>query len=165
MQFGDPNRNSLNRLLWRNDAKKRPLPFSVRHRVVGGQVRVRLVLGRMQVLFAPLGAKPRLALECDSIGSLTLEVEAGRGIAVVASVVKRTAGKRLCYRPLTGTTEALAVGIARATRGGTSPRPERGCAPFCGRLREGGGYPNLSPEGALELSPGFYPGKWVLSPT
>src|SRR5271165_3831828 len=78
-------------------------------------------------IFAPLSAKPRVAVECDSVSSLILEVEAGRGIAVVTEVLKRVAGKRLLYRPLTGTTEAPAVGIARATNGDVTPAGERLC--------------------------------------
>src|SRR5271157_1450984 len=78
-------------------------------------------------IFAPLSAKPRIAVECDSVSSLILEVEAGRGIAVVTEVLKRVAGKRLLYRPLTGTTEAPAVGIARATNGDVTPAGERLC--------------------------------------
>ena len=82
----------------------------------------------LEHVFAPLGAKPRLALECDSIGSLILEVEAGRGVAVLTPAIKCTAGKRLRYRPLSGTREAPAVGIARATQGDVTPAGERLCA-------------------------------------
>src|SRR5438876_5373749 len=32
-------------------------------------------------IFAPIHAKPRIAVECDSASSLITEVEAGRGIA------------------------------------------------------------------------------------
>jgi DNA-binding transcriptional LysR family regulator len=78
-------------------------------------------------IFAPLSFKPRFAVECDSVSSLILEVEAGRGIAIVTSLLKRLAGKRLLYRPLTGAGEAPAVGIARATKGDVTPAGERLC--------------------------------------
>ena len=78
-------------------------------------------------VFAPLSAKPRIAVECDSATSLILAVEAGRGIALVTTVLKRVAGKRLLYRALTGTTEAQAVGIARAIQGDVTPAGERLC--------------------------------------
>jgi DNA-binding transcriptional LysR family regulator len=78
-------------------------------------------------IFAPLSFKPRFAVECDSPSSLIVEVEAGRGIAIVSSLLERVAGKRLLYRPLTGTGEAPAVGIVRATKGDVTPAGERLC--------------------------------------
>jgi DNA-binding transcriptional LysR family regulator len=83
-------------------------------------------------VFAPISAKPRIAVECDSASSLITEVEAGYGIAVVTTITKLVAGKRLLYRPLTGTTEALFVGIAHATNGDVTPAGER----FCEILRK-----------------------------
>src|SRR6266702_2664044 len=83
-------------------------------------------------LFAPIGAKPRIAVECDSASSLITEVEAGRGIALASTIFKLVAGKRLLYRPLTGTTEATSVGIARATKGDVTPAGEK----FCEILRK-----------------------------
>jgi LysR family transcriptional regulator, benzoate and cis,cis-muconate-responsive activator of ben and cat genes len=83
-------------------------------------------------LFASLRAKPRIAVECDSASSLITEVEAGRGIALATSVFKLVAGERLLYRPLTGTTEVLSVGIARALKGDVTPAGER----FCEILRK-----------------------------
>jgi LysR family transcriptional regulator, benzoate and cis,cis-muconate-responsive activator of ben and cat genes len=83
-------------------------------------------------LFRPISAKPRIAVECDSANSLIMEVES-RGIALVTTVFKRVAGKRLFYRPLTGTTETPPpVGIARATKGDVAPAGER----FCEILRQ-----------------------------
>ena len=41
-------------------------------------------------------------------------------------------GQRLLYRPLTGTTEVLSVGIARATKGDVTPAAEK----FCEILRK-----------------------------
>src|SRR6266446_2134242 len=78
-------------------------------------------------IFAPIGAKPRIAVECDSASSLITEVEAGRGIALASTIFKLVAGKRLLYRPLTGTTESMPVGIARATKGDVTPAGERFC--------------------------------------
>jgi DNA-binding transcriptional LysR family regulator len=83
-------------------------------------------------LFASSRAKPRIAVECDSASSLITEVEAGRGIALATPVFKLVAGKRLLYRPLTGTTEVLSVGIARASKGDVTPAGEK----FCEILRK-----------------------------
>ena len=83
-------------------------------------------------VFAPIRAKPRIAVECDSASSLITEVEAGRGIALASPIFKLVAGKRLLYRPLTGTTEVGSVGIARATKGDVTPAGEK----FCEILRK-----------------------------
>jgi len=83
-------------------------------------------------IFASIHAKPRIAVECDSASSLITEVEAGRGIALSSTIFKLVAGKRLLYRPLTGTTEAVSVGIARATKGDMTPAGEK----FCEILRK-----------------------------
>ena len=79
-------------------------------------------------LFAPIRATPRIAVECDSVSSLIMEVEAGRGIALVITALKPPLyGKRLLYRPLTGTTEVASVGIARASKGDVTPAGEKFC--------------------------------------
>src|SRR6267154_2958998 len=78
-------------------------------------------------LFAPIRATPRIAVECDSASSLITEVEAGHGVALSSTVFKLVAGKRLLYRPLTGTTEVASVGIARASKGDVTPAGERFC--------------------------------------
>jgi DNA-binding transcriptional LysR family regulator len=78
-------------------------------------------------IFTSIRAKPRIAVECDSASSLITEVEAGRGIALATRVFKLVAGKRLLYRPLTGTTEVLSVGIARATKSDVTPAGEKFC--------------------------------------
>src|SRR5256886_5467628 len=83
-------------------------------------------------IFAPIGAKPRIAVECDSASSLITEVEAGRGISLASPSFKLVAGKRLLYRALTGTTEMGSVGIARATKGDVTPAGEK----FCEILRK-----------------------------
>src|ERR1700733_5594431 len=83
-------------------------------------------------LFASIRAKPHIAVECDSASSLITEVEAGRGIALAPPVFKLVTGKRLLYRPLTGATEMLSVGIARATKGDLTPAGEN----FCEILRK-----------------------------
>jgi DNA-binding transcriptional LysR family regulator len=83
-------------------------------------------------LFASIRAKPPIAVECDSASSLITEVEAGRGIALATPVFKLVTGKRLLYRPLTGTSEVLSVGIARATKGDVTPAGEK----FCEILRK-----------------------------
>src|SRR5439155_14265862 len=78
-------------------------------------------------VFASVHAKPRIVMECDSASSLITEVEAGRGVALSSTVFKLVAGKRLLYRPLTGTTEVASVGLARATRGDVTPAGEKFC--------------------------------------
>src|SRR5437870_1940926 len=83
-------------------------------------------------VFASIRAKPPIAVECDSASSLITEVEAGRGITLATPVFKLVTGKRLLYRPLTGTTEVLSVGIARATKGDVTPAGEK----FCELLRK-----------------------------
>jgi DNA-binding transcriptional LysR family regulator len=83
-------------------------------------------------LFASIRATPRIAVECDSASSLITEVEAGRGVALSSTIFKLVAGKRLLYRPLTGTTEVASVGIARSTKGDVTPAGEK----FCEILRK-----------------------------
>src|SRR5256885_5580045 len=79
-------------------------------------------------VFAPIGVKPRIAVECDSASSLITEVEAGRGVALATTIFNLVSGKRLLYRPLTGTTEVGSVGIARAIKGDVTPAGEKFCA-------------------------------------
>ena len=86
----------------------------------------------LESILAPVSAKPRIAVECDSESSLVVEVEAGRGIALVTTILKLMSGKRLLYRPLTGTTETQSVGISRATKGDLTPAGEK----FCEILRK-----------------------------
>jgi DNA-binding transcriptional LysR family regulator len=81
----------------------------------------------LEGIFAPVSAKPRIAVECDSESSLVVEVEAGHGIALVTTILKFMSGKRLLYRPLTGTAETQSVGIARATKGDVTPAGEKFC--------------------------------------
>jgi DNA-binding transcriptional LysR family regulator len=83
-------------------------------------------------IFAPVGVKPRFAVECDTTSSVFLEVEAGHGIALCIPILKLVTGKSLLYRPVTGTTELASIGIARATKGGVTPAGEK----FCEILRK-----------------------------
>jgi DNA-binding transcriptional LysR family regulator len=83
-------------------------------------------------IFAPIGAKPRIAAEYDSGNSLLIEVEAGRGIALSMPMFKLVTGKRLLYRPVTGTTELGPIGIARAINGDVTTVGEK----FCEVLRK-----------------------------
>jgi len=83
-------------------------------------------------IFAPPRRQTRFAVECDSGSSLLMEVEAGRGIALSVPVFELVTGKRLVYRPITGTTEVGAVGIVRATKGDVTPDGEK----FCEILRK-----------------------------
>jgi len=86
----------------------------------------------LEHILAPVSGKPRIAMECDSESSLFMEVEAGHAIAVVTTIAKLAAGKRLVYLPLTGSREAQAVGIARAAKGDVTPAGEK----FCEILRK-----------------------------
>lgn len=91
-------------------------------------------------IFGPHGIKPRVIVECDSASSLITEVETGRGLAIVSPILKHASGKRLLYRPLTGTTEAMSVGIARSTKGDVTPAGEN----FCELLRKASGGATLA---------------------
>jgi DNA-binding transcriptional LysR family regulator len=83
-------------------------------------------------IFGPSGIKHRVAIECDSASSLITEVETGRGVAIASPILKHASGKRLLYRPLTGTKEEMSVGIVRATSGDVTPAGEN----FCDILRK-----------------------------
>ena len=83
-------------------------------------------------LFLPLGAKPRIAVECDSASSLITAVETGRGVALSILVFKIVTGKRLLFRPIAGASDEIPVGIARATKGDITPAGEK----FCEYLRK-----------------------------
>ena len=82
---------------------------------------------QIEKLFRPLGVKPQIALECDSGSSVITAVEGQRGIALTMQVVKLVAGNRLRYRPVTGITEAVPVGIVRAKNGDVTPAGEKFC--------------------------------------
>jgi len=71
-------------------------------------------------------------VECVRARTLITEVEVGRGIALATPIFELVTGKRLLYRPLTGTTEVLSVGIARATKSDVTPAGEK----FCEILRK-----------------------------
>jgi DNA-binding transcriptional LysR family regulator len=86
----------------------------------------------LEQIFSPSGIKPRIAVECDTGSSLITAVESGSGIALATSVDNQVTGKRLVYRPLTGTNEGVAVGIARARKGDVTPAGEK----FCEILRK-----------------------------
>jgi DNA-binding transcriptional LysR family regulator len=99
-------------------------------------------------LFGPLGIKPRIVVECDSSSSLITEIETGRGVAIASPILRHASGKRLLYRPLTGTTEVLSVGIARATKGDVTPAGEK----FCEILRKNsGGATSTKPKQARSI--------------
>ena len=93
-------------------------------------------------IFAPIRVKPLIAVECDSASSLITEVEAGRGVTLANPSFKLVTGKRLLYRPLTGTTEMGSVGIARATKGDVTYPLEKSFAKSCGTSRMGRTRPN-----------------------
>src|SRR4029077_15571963 len=68
----------------------------------------------------------------DSASFLITEVEVGRGVALALPMLKLVAGKRLLYRPLTGTAELAAGGVAPATKGNVLLR-EKNFAKSCGK--------------------------------
>ena len=81
----------------------------------------------LEHILAPIRAKLCIATECDTESSLFMEVETGGAIAVVTTIVTLAAGRRLVYRPLTGTTEIQLVGIARLSGGDVTPAGEKFC--------------------------------------
>ena len=89
----------------------------------------RSLIGNRIVTFPCEGERSQRS---DSASSLITEVEAGRGVALALPMLKLVAGKRLLYRPLTGTSEVAAVGVARATKGNVTPAGEK----FCEVLRQ-----------------------------
>jgi hypothetical protein len=90
-----------------------------------------------------IGFKPRIVTECDTYSSILIEVEAGHGIALSAPIFRPAAGKPLLYRRITGTTESLPAGIARAKNSNVTPAGEE----FCEILR------NVSNGATGEISP------------
>ena len=88
----------------------------------------------LEMLFRSLGVKPKIALECDSGSSVITAIESQRGIALAIPVLKLVAGNRLRYRPLTGVSTVLPVGIVRAKNGDVTPAGEK----FCEMLRKVG---------------------------
>lgn len=63
----------------------------------------------LERLFAPVGGKPRIAGEHDSVTSLIAAVESGRGFALVPSCVACMAGPRLKLIPLRAALPAIPV--------------------------------------------------------
>ena len=63
-------------------------------------------------LFAPTGHRPLLAEEHDSVTSLITAIEAGRGLALVPSILACMAGSRLRFRELHPAPAPLTVGVA-----------------------------------------------------
>src|SRR6476661_5293464 len=75
----------------------------------------------------PFSCERERSQKSDSASSLITEVDAGRGVALAFPRLKLVAGKRLLYRPLTGTSEVAAVGVACATKGNVTPAGEKFC--------------------------------------
>src|SRR5580765_8136900 len=67
--------------------------------------RYRFLNGNRIVTFS---FRRRRSQRSDSASSLISEVEAGRSVALALPMLKLVAGKRLLYRPLTGTSEVAA---------------------------------------------------------
>ena len=68
-----------------------------------------------ELLARTLGAKVRklqFAEECDSGLSLIAAVESGKGVCFTASILERTAGRRLSFVPLRPALPAVGVGIS-----------------------------------------------------
>ena len=89
----------------------------------------------LELIFSPIGAVPRIAVECDRESSFLLEVEAGHGIAMVIPPFELMMGKRLACRPVTGTDFTVPVGIVRAVKGDVTTAGEQ----FCEALRKAAG--------------------------
>jgi len=82
----------------------------------------------LERIFRSSGLKPRIVLECDRSSSVITAIESGRGVTLYPSILKLVAGDRLRYRTVTGITEVLSVGIARARNGDVTPAGEKFCA-------------------------------------
>jgi hypothetical protein len=74
----------------------------------------RLKLLALELALKAIHAKPRIMVECDSATSQIMEVEAGRGIALVITALKPLYGKCLLYGPLAGTTEKRSLSASPA---------------------------------------------------
>ncbi|RYD18642.1 MAG: LysR family transcriptional regulator [Verrucomicrobiaceae bacterium] len=115
-------------------AKRKSIPLKeiATHPLVGlsrsGYAEYHRILERM---FAPVGVAPQVTTECDGSTSILTELEVGNGVAIVSQLFRVIAGKRLVYRPISGTDESHAIGIARATKGDVTPAGEK----FCDILR------------------------------
>ncbi|HRI13525.1 MAG TPA: LysR substrate-binding domain-containing protein [Verrucomicrobiota bacterium] len=66
----------------------------------------------LKLIFAPVGEMPPISAECDSVSSLIAAVEAGRGVAIVPSVLRCLASDRLKLRPLTPEPDRLVIGFS-----------------------------------------------------
>jgi len=82
-------------------------------------------------VFAPIGALPQIAIECDRESSVLIEVEAGRGIAFVIPPFEGAAPKHVACRRVTGTSFSLPIGIVRSAKSNVTAAAER----FCESLR------------------------------
>jgi|GEM_PF-3944709 len=69
----------------------------------------------------------QIATEVDGASSLIIDVEAGRGVAVLASVFSRVTGSRLRFRPITPAPAPLEVGVGTAEQGDVTPAGEKFC--------------------------------------
>jgi len=82
----------------------------------------------LERMFAPLGIPPHVSVECDSTSSFVTEIETRCGIGLASPIFEHATGSRVLYRPLTGTAEAVLVGIAHAKKGHRTPAGENLCA-------------------------------------
>jgi DNA-binding transcriptional LysR family regulator len=78
----------------------------------------------LEVMFATLKTKPKIAEEHDSVASLIAAIEAGSGVAVVTESMACVAGPRLVLRPLSPAPPSLIIGAAWGKKGLT-PAAER----------------------------------------
>ena len=67
----------------------------------------------LEMLFKPVGHKPRIAEEHDGVTSLIAAVEADRGVALVPSCLACMAGPRLKLIPLSPAGQPIVVGAIR----------------------------------------------------
>ncbi len=62
-------------------------------------------------ILAPYTDDPRIVMECDSISSLIVAVESGKGVALGFSTMAKIAGNRIAVRPVTPASLRLPVGV------------------------------------------------------
>ena len=83
-------------------------------------------------VFGPHHLRPAVAVECDSASSLFMELETGRGIAVLNEVYARQRESRLALIPFSDSEASHAVGITRARKRDITAAGEK----FCESLRK-----------------------------
>jgi LysR family transcriptional regulator, benzoate and cis,cis-muconate-responsive activator of ben and cat genes len=65
----------------------------------------------LQKILRPYTDDPKIVMECDSISSLFVAVESGKGVALGFSTMAKLAGNRIAVRPVTPASLRLPVGV------------------------------------------------------